>query len=191
MLPLWDRVGLRVIVKGHSTFPNFIHINSSITDNSFSIITLSGSIWPIDTTLSGATTLRQSGLGNDGKKGVLRISQNSSITGASNTGHTLLLGGHTSLQRCSRCILQAQPTGLDGLVSYIRTLVGERLYPSAEMQSVYSTALAGWKRWFTVITRTLVGERLYPSAVMQSVYSTAVVNSPSKYFGLILNIREG
>ena len=34
-------------------------------------------------TLSGATTLDQSGPGSDGSKGVLRILQSSSITGAS------------------------------------------------------------------------------------------------------------
>ena len=41
------------------------------------------SIWPIDRTLSGATTLGQSGPGSDGNKAVLRIPQSSSITGTS------------------------------------------------------------------------------------------------------------
>ena len=36
----------------------------------------------LDRTLSGATTPDQSGPGSDGNKGVLRISQSSSITGA-------------------------------------------------------------------------------------------------------------
>ena len=40
------------------------------------------SIWPIDRTLSGATTLGQSGPGSDGNKRVVRIPQSSSITGA-------------------------------------------------------------------------------------------------------------
>ena len=40
------------------------------------------SIWPIDRTIPGAATPGQSGLGSDGKEGVLRILQNSSITGA-------------------------------------------------------------------------------------------------------------
>ena len=74
------------------------------------------SIWPIDRTLSGATTLGQSGPGNDGNKGVLYILQSSSITGA----------------------LQA-----DCLVLYLGHLLGES-YPSAEMQSVYSAASADW-----------------------------------------------
>ena len=40
-------------------------------------------IWPIDRILSGATTPGQSEPGNDDSKGVLHISQSSSITGAS------------------------------------------------------------------------------------------------------------
>ena len=66
------------------------------------------------------------------------------------------------LQRCSWCILQPEPSGLQdtcwGVLSYCRgtlgvfyspshlgcrTLVGES-YPSAEIQSVYSTARAIW-----------------------------------------------
>ena len=41
------------------------------------------SIWPIDRTLSGATTLGQSGPESNGNEGVLCIPQSSSITGAS------------------------------------------------------------------------------------------------------------
>ena len=71
----------------------------------------------------------------------------------------------TQLQRCSRCILQLQPTGSrdtcwEGVLPLCRdavsvfysssqlghgTLVGGRgSYPSAEMQAVYSTAPANW-----------------------------------------------
>ena len=72
------------------------------------------SIWPIDRTLSGATTPGQSGPGSDVNEGVLYILQSSSITGTSPS---------------------------DYLVSYIRTLVGGGAsYPSAEMLSVYSAA---------------------------------------------------
>ena len=39
------------------------------------------SIWPIERTLSGATTPGQSGAGRYGREGVLRIPQSSSITG--------------------------------------------------------------------------------------------------------------
>ena len=41
------------------------------------------SIWPIDRTLSGATTSGQSGPGSDGNKMVFHIPQNSHITGPS------------------------------------------------------------------------------------------------------------
>ena len=76
------------------------------------------SIWPIDWTLSGATTLDQSGPGNDGIKGVLCIPQSSSITGTSPS---------------------------DCLVSYPEHLLGES-YPSTEVQYMYFTALADWKK---------------------------------------------
>ena len=49
----------------------------------FSISKLFTSIYSIDTTLSGVTILAQSELWSDGNKGVLRILQSSSITGAS------------------------------------------------------------------------------------------------------------
>ena len=72
------------------------------------------SIWPIDRTLSGATTPSQCGPGSDGNEGVLHIPQISSITRTSPSdclvsypGH---LGGLTPLQRISRWILQPQPT---------------------------------------------------------------------------------
>ena len=74
------------------------------------------SIWPIDRTLSGAITLGLSRPGSDGNEVVLRIPQSSSITG-------------TSASDC--------------LVSYPRHSLREYcIY--AEMQSVYSTALADW-----------------------------------------------
>ena len=76
------------------------------------------SIWPLDRTLSGATTSGQSGPGSNGNKGVLCIPQSSSITGASTS---------------------------DFLVSYLGHSLGE-LYPFAEMQSVYSTAPANEAR---------------------------------------------
>ena len=66
--------------------------------------------------LSGATTLGQSGPGSNGDKGVLCIFQSSSITGTS--------------------------PSLFSVIS--RILVGGGSYPSAEKQSVYSTAPAEW-----------------------------------------------
>ena len=44
------------------------------------------SIWPIDWTLSGATTPGHSGSGSDGNEEVFCIPQSSSITGASPSG---------------------------------------------------------------------------------------------------------
>ena len=74
------------------------------------------SIWPIDRTLSGATTLDLSGPKSDANKGVLRIPQSFSIT-------------------------ETLPS--DCLVSYPGHLLGES-YLSAEMQSEYSAAPADW-----------------------------------------------
>ena len=68
-------------------------------------------------TLSGATTLGQSGPGSNGNEGVLRIPQISSTAGTSPSdclvsypGHSFG-GGLTPLQRCNQCILQPQHTG--------------------------------------------------------------------------------
>ena len=64
-------------------------------------------------TLSGATTPGENRPGSDSNEGVLRIPQSSSITGTSPS---------------------------DCLVSYLGHLLREGSYPSAEMQSMYSTA---------------------------------------------------
>ena len=62
------------------------------------------SIWPIDRTLSGATTLGQSGPGSYGNDRVLHIPQSSSITETSPSdclvsypGHSFRGGGLTLL----------------------------------------------------------------------------------------------
>ena len=67
-------------------------------------------------TLSGATTLGQSGPGSNGNEVVYCIPHSSSI-------------------------IEASPS--DCLVSYLRRSL-EKSYSSAEMQSVYSAALADW-----------------------------------------------
>ena len=74
------------------------------------------SIWPIDKTLSGTTTLIKSGPGSNGNEGILRISQSSSITGT---------------------------LPLDCLLSYPGHKLRES-YPLAETQSVYSTDSGDW-----------------------------------------------
>ena len=73
-------------------------------------------IWPIDRTLSSATTLGEIGPGSNGYEGVLCIFQRSSITGISPSNCLVSyqdthLACFTLLQRCSWCILQSQPTG--------------------------------------------------------------------------------
>ena len=83
------------------------------------------SVWPIDKTQSGATTLRQSRPGSDGNGGVLRIPQSSSITAA-------------SLSDC--------------LITYIDTRWRVFFYSSAEMQSVYFIATADWAKLLFITT---------------------------------------
>ena len=75
----------------------------------FSISTQFNSIWPINRTLSGATTPGQSESGSEGNKGLLHIPQNSSITLMSY--QDTRCRSLTPLQRCSLCILQPQPSG--------------------------------------------------------------------------------
>ena len=52
------------------------------------------SIWPIDRTLSGATTPGQSGPGSNGNEEVLRILQSSRIIGASPLDSLVSYTGH-------------------------------------------------------------------------------------------------
>ena len=64
-----------------------LFLNKTKTDQfqtiQFSINTQFSSIWPIDRTLSGATTLGKSWPGSDGNEGILHIPQSSGITGVS------------------------------------------------------------------------------------------------------------
>ena len=126
------------------------------------------SFWPINTTLSGATTPSQSGARSDGNEGVLCISQRSSITRVSLSDDLMSYAGHSlrGMQICILCILQPQPTrpqntrwGVGVLLLYRHAVgvfyspsqLGHRTlaevwgsYSSTEMQSVYSTATADW-----------------------------------------------
>ena len=52
-------------------------------------------IWPIDRTLSGATTSSQSGPGSDSNEGVLYIPQSSSITGTTLSDCLMSYEGHS------------------------------------------------------------------------------------------------
>ena len=75
------------------------------------------SIWTINRTLLGVTTLGLGGPGSNGNEEVLCILQSLSITGTSPSDCLVSYPGHsfgwglTPLQRCSQCILQSQPTG--------------------------------------------------------------------------------
>ena len=73
----------------------------------------------MDSALSGATISGQSGPGSDSNEGVLRIPQSSNTAGTSPS---------------------------DCLVSYVGHWLGGGSYPSAEKQSVYSTAPADWAK---------------------------------------------
>ena len=61
----------------------------------FSLSTQFSSIWPIDWTLSGATTSGQSEPGSDGNEGILHIPQSSSITGTSSSDCLVSYSGHS------------------------------------------------------------------------------------------------
>ena len=82
----------------------------------FSTSTQFSFIRPVDKTLSGAKTPDLNGPKSDGSKGIFCIPESYSITGASLS---------------------------DRLASYLGRLLGES-FPTAETQSVYSTATADW-----------------------------------------------
>ena len=113
------------VSHGISTFVSYLMSNPFYTKKQFyfkqfkfSISTQFSSIWPIDGTLSGATTAGQNGPGSDGKEGLLCIPQSSSIT-------------EVSLSYCLGSYHDARS-------------VGGGSYPSPEKQSVYSTAPTDW-----------------------------------------------
>ena len=67
-------------------------------------------IWPIDRTLSGATTLGQSGPGSDGNEEGHYWNLSIRLFSVISRTHVRGGGGLTPQQMCSQCILQAQPT---------------------------------------------------------------------------------
>ena len=107
--------------------------SSSFQTIQFSISTQFNSIQSIDRSLSGATTLGQSGPESDDNDGVLCIPQSFSVTEASPSDYLVLYPRHSL----------------------------EKSYPSTVMQSVYSTALANranknWIQWIVrIIFRSL------------------------------------
>ena len=69
--------------------------NTSISNHSVEYNTQVSSIYPINRTLSGATTPSQSGPGSDGNEEVFRIPQSSSITGTSASDCLVTYPGHS------------------------------------------------------------------------------------------------
>ena len=105
---LFQTVQFSISAQFHCQKQFFFQIIQFIISTQFS------SIWPVDGTLSGATTSAQSGPGSNGNEGVLCIPQSSSITETSplfSFIYKTVVGGVLPLQRCSWCILQPQPTG--------------------------------------------------------------------------------
>ena len=112
----------------------------------FSIITQSNFIWPIDKTLSGATTPSQSRPVSDGNEGVLRIPESSCITGTSPSYCLVSYQGHswvgrlTPVQRWRRCILQLPPTGPALLCLEFRFV-----WNPVHSRLIYSFIVTAWK----------------------------------------------
>ena len=107
-----------------------IHFRISHLFHSVSMSNIS--IWPIDRTLSGATTPNLSGPGSNGNEGVLCIPQNSIITGPSTSNCLMSYPGHS---------------------------LGGEFYPSAEMQLVYSTAQVNWTIRYSEYFNTRIQDR--------------------------------
>ena len=159
------------------------------------------SIWPIDRTISGATTPGQSRPGSDGNEGVLYIPQSNSITGASPSDCLV-----SYPLRSFREVLPLYRDAVDVFYCPSRldhSLVG--YYSSAKMQSMYSKTPANWViRWVGILLlcrdtvdvfycpsrldHSLVG--YYPSAKMQSMYSKTPANWVIRWVGILLQCRD-
>ena len=122
------------------------------------------SVWPMDRTLSSATTAGQSGPGSNCNEGVLRISRSFSITGAS---------------------------PLNCLVSYQDIRLRES-YPSAEMQSVIPKVSALLEPYHQIIFVLYSGHSMGDSGKtveMQSVYSTVPADWDCTRIGSAFHIK--
>ena len=157
----------------------------------FSISTLFSSTWPIDKTLSGATTPVQSGPGSDDNKGVHWIPKSSCITAASPLDCLVSYPRH-SLGKSNPCVEMQSVCSIPQADWATEHSLGES-YPCVEMQSVCSISLADWATEHSLgesypcvemqlvcsisladwATEHSLGES-YPCVEMQSVYSTAL-----------------
>ena len=128
----------------------------------FSISMQFSSFRLIDRTLSGATTLGQSGSGSD----VLCIPQSLSITGASPSDCVVSYSGH---------LLESYPSAEKQLVystAPANWASSEKSYPSAEKQSVYSAATPSWLGKFSICITS------FPNCFLLSDY---IVNHFTKW----------
>ena len=120
------------------------------------------SILPVDSTLSGATTPDKSGLRSDGKTGLLRIPQSSSITGVSP----------------SNC-----------LVSYPGHLLGWS-YHYAEKRPAYSTVPADWVIRNVKLATVVAGDPKAPFSIATTPFPVKLHFTLDMYF-IMLSVKWG
>ena len=135
------------------------------------------SIWPIDRTLSSATTSGQSGPESDGNERVLWIPQSSSITGASASDCSVSYPGHslgmglTSQQRCSQCILRPQLTGPINLSINIMSCYQHRSpLPSLTTYLYHPLLLRGIQSYILYWVRAVVYRSEWSSCLCSSMW---------------------
>ena len=86
---------------------------------------LKSSVWPVDRTLSHATTPGKSGPGSNGNESALRILQSSSITEASQSDCLLSYLGHSLGEACLSAVMQSVFSAASAnRANAIRCLVG-------------------------------------------------------------------
>ena len=110
----------------------------------FSISTLFSSIWPIDSTLSGATTSGQSGPGSNGNKGVLCIPQSSNITGASPSDCLVSYPGHVLGESVYSAALADWANLTEGLNSQSLDNIGHVVTWSLKSNAIYLLFKLKW-----------------------------------------------
>ena len=135
---IWTRVTVSITPRAPLTVL-FLTIQFSISHLFLLSFNVKNCIWPIDRTISGATTPGQRGFGSDGNEGILHIPQTSNFTVASPSDCLGSYPGH-SLVRVSA--FYRDTVGVFYNPADCSTL-GES-YPSAEMQSLYSATPADW-----------------------------------------------
>ena len=125
---------------------------------------LKSSSWPIDQTLSSATSLSKSGPGSDGNEDLLNISRPPALLDPHHQIFSVIFrtrfGGESHLSSDMQSVYSTAPANW-----VTEHSLGDS-YPSVKMQSLYSAASAVWATGHLL-------ENSYSSVEMQSVYSTA------------------